>query len=351
MIFSLLGVLAATAAFGDTAGTTITALPYGTLANGDTVMLYTLRSDAGLIVKITNYGGIITELHVPDRLGKTANIVLGKDSLAGYLKGHPYFGAIIGRYANRIAGARFVLDGTTYPLTPNNGAHTLHGGKKGFDKMLWKPEMIADNGRAVLKLTHTSPDGDQGFPGNLGVTVTYELTGDRLSIVYEAVTDKATHLNLTNHSYFNLAGQGTMLNHDLYINASRYTPVDDKLIPVGDPLKVSGTSFDFTRPTAVGTMMGNVPGGYDHNFVLDKKPGEEALAARLFDPKSGRVMEIFTTEPGLQFYAGGCVKNQGLCLETQHFPDSPNRPDFPGTVLRPGEKFVSRTSLKFGEQK
>jgi aldose 1-epimerase len=347
MIFSILGVLAATAAFGDTAGSTLTASPYGTTASGDTVMLYSLRSDAGLIVRITNYGGIITALHVPDRNGQTANVVLGKDSLAGYLKGSPYFGAIIGRYANRIAGARFVLDGTTCPLTANNGANTLHGGKKGFDKMVWKPEMISDHGRTALKLMSVSPDGDQGFPGNLTVTVTYELSGSQLSITYEAVTDKPTHVNLTNHSYFNLAGTGTILDHQLYLNASRYTPVNDQLVPIGKPLMVSGTPFDFSRPTAVGTMLGRVPGGYDHNFVLNKKPGAEALAARLSDPKSGRVMEVFTTEPGIQFYAGGCVKNQGLCLETQHFPDSPNRPDFPSTVLRPGEKYVSQTSLRF----
>lgn len=336
---------------------------FGYTPEGDSVMLYTLRNEKKIVVKIMNYGGIITEIQTPDRNGKLGNIVLGFDNLDQYLAGHPNFGALIGRFGNRIANAQFTLDGETYQLAPNNGKNTLHGGIKGFDDVLWEPEVISCDERAALKLSYVSPDGEEGFPGTLKVTVTYELLMDQLFINYEAETDKATPVNLTNHSYFNLAGEGTILDHVLYINASKYTPVNDELIPTGELANVEGTPFDFRKPGVVGERIDEVggdPGGYDHNFVLDGSSGEEFLAAKLMDPKSGRWLEVYTTEPGVQFYTGNFldgtlvsgerafVKNSGLCLETQHFPDSPNQPDFPSTILRPGEKYVSRTIFKFG---
>lgn len=291
------------------------------------------------------------------------NIVLGYDSLEQYLGGHPYFGALIGRYGNRIAKAQFSLDGEVYQLAVNNGNNALHGGLKGFDKVLWDAQVISCVDRAALKLSYLSPDGEEGYPGNLTVSVIYELLMDQLFITYEAETDKATILNLTNHSYFNLAGEGNILDHVLYINASRYTPSSDELIPTGELANVEGTPFDFRKPAVIGARIDKVGGnpvGYDHNYVLDGVAGEKRLAAKLLDPKSGRSLSVTTSEPGVQFYTGNFLDGtlisrgityrqySGMCLETQHFPDSPNQPGFPSTVLRPGEKFISQTIFQFG---
>jgi len=336
---------------------------FGFMPEGDSVMLFTLKNEKDIVIKITNFGGIITEIHAPDRDGNLGNIALGFDNLDQYLAGHPYFGALVGRYGNRIANAQFALEGETYQLAANNGNNSLHGGLKGFDKVLWDPEVISCNERAALKLSYISPDGEEGFPGTLKVEVTYELLMDQLFITYEAVTDKATPVNLTNHTYFNLAGEGSILDHILYINASKYTPVDDELIPTGELANVEGTPFDFRKPFVIGERIDEVggdPGGYDHNFVLDGSSEDKILAAKVMDPRSGRYLEVVTTEPGVQFYTGNFldgtlvsgsdtyVQNSGLCLETQHFPDSPNQPDFPTTILRPGEKYVSQTIFKFG---
>ncbi len=336
---------------------------FGMTPEGDSAMLYTLKNEKDITVTITNYGGIITGIHTPDKNGKTTNITLGFDNLEQYLEGHPYFGAIVGRYGNRIANAQFSLDGESYQLAVNNGNNTLHGGLKGFDKKLWSPEVIGFDERSALKLTYMSPDGEEGYPGNLMVTVTYELLMDQLFITYEAETDKATVLNLTNHTYFNLAGEGTILDHILYINASKYTPVTDELIPTGELAYVEGTPFDFRKPFVIGERfdeVGGDPVGYDHNYVIDGSEGEKRLAAKVLDPKTGRFVEVLTTEPGVQFYTGNFLdgtlvsgsrtyeQHSGMCLETQHFPDAPNQPDFPTTVLRPDEKFVSQTIFKFG---
>ena len=335
---------------------------FGLMPDGDSVMLFTLSNEKDIVVKITNFGGIITEIHTPDRNGKSGNIALGFDNLDQYLAGHPNFGALIGRFGNRIGNAQFTLDGETYQLAANNGKNTLHGGIKGFDDVLWDAKVIDCDARAALQLTYTSADGEEGYPGTLTTVVTYELLMDQFFITYEAETDKATPVNLTNHTYFNLAGEGTILDHILYINASRYTPVDEELIPTGEIANVEGTPFDFRKPAAIGERfneMGDDPGGYDHNFVLDKTPGEKALAAKLMDPKSGRFVEVITSEPGVQFYTGNFlkgtlksgqtvfVKNSGLCLETQHFPDSPNQPQFPSTTLEPGQEYSTTTVFKF----
>lgn len=336
---------------------------FGMMPDGDSVMLYTLTNEQDIKVTISNYGGIITGIYTPDKNGKTTNITLGFDNLEQYLAAQSNFGALIGRYGNRIAGARFSLDGQEYTLAANNGNNSLHGGVEGFNQKLWIPEVIACDERAALKLSYTSLDGEEGYPGTLQVTVTYELLMDQLFITYEAETDKPTVLNLTNHAYFNLAGEGTILDHVLYINASRYTPVNDELIPTGELANVEGTPFDFRKPTVIGArfnLLDGDPVGFDHNFVLDGAEADRRLAAKLYDRPSGRFLEVFTTEPGLQFYTGNFldgslssgnqifVQHSALCLETQHFPDSPNQPDFPSTVLRPGEQFASQTILKFG---
>lgn len=336
---------------------------FGMTPDGDSAMLYTLKNERDITITITNWGGIITGIHTPDRNGKSTNIVLGFDHLDQYLKSQPYFGAIVGRYGNRIANAQFTLDGETCHLAANDGNNSLHGGVKGFDKKLWDPKVISCEERSALQLTYLSPDGEEGYPGNLKVTVTYELLMDQLYITYEAETDKPTVLNLTNHSYFNLAGEGTILDHIMYLNATRYTPVNDELIPTGELAYVEGTPFDFRKPHAIGEHfdeVGGNPPGYDHNFVIDGSEGESRLAAKVMDPKTGRFLEVQTTQPGVQFYTGNFldgtlvsgnrtfIQHSGLCLETQHFPDSPNQPAFPTTVLRPGEKFVSRTIFKFG---
>lgn len=343
---------------------------FGKTDNGDPVELYTLTNKNGMVAKIMTYGAIVTELHVPDKNGKDADVVLGFDNLQQYLKGHPFFGAIAGRYANRIAKGTFELDGQTYHLPINNGPNTLHGGTRGFDKYVWKAVPKESGDGVSLALSMMSPDGDQGFPGNLNVTVTYTLKNDNsITIDYIATTGKDTVINLTNHSYFNLAGEssGTIEDQIMQINADRYTPVDATQIPTGEIAPVEGTVFDFTKPMVIGARINDVPGGpptgYDHNYVLNSSDGSLALAARAKDPKSGRVLEVWTTQPGVQFYTGnflngtltgiGGTKYQihdAFCLETQHFPDSPNRPNFPTTELKPGETFHQVTVWKFSAE-
>jgi aldose 1-epimerase len=336
---------------------------FGKLPDGSTAHLYTFKNTKGAIVKATDYGMIITEILVPDKNGQVGDVVLGFDNLDQYLKGHPFFGAIAGRYANRIAKAKFTLDGKEYTLAANNGKNHLHGGKAGFDKKLWAAKDVSTADAAAVEFTCTSKDGEEGYPGNLVLTVRYTLTDDNtLTVDYSATTDKKTVINVTNHSYFNLAGSGTILDHDLEIEADQYTPVDSELIPTGEIATVKGTPLDFATPHKIGERMEKTGlGGYDHNFVLrggiTAKP---RLAARAHDPKSGRVLEVFTTEPGIQLYTGinlngsltgvggvNYVKSSGFCLETQHFPDSPNKPNFPSVVLEPGKKFHSVTALKF----
>ena len=331
------------------------------------VYLFTLFNKKGITIKITNYGGIITHIIVPDKNGKMGDIALGYDSLKGYLEATPYFGAIVGRYANRIAKGRFVLDGKNYQLAVNNGNNTLHGGIKGFDKVVWEASESSDSGRVSLILSYLSKDGEEGYPGNLSVKVTYTLSNDdEFTTLIEATTDKATPVNLCNHSYFNLSECDTnILGHFLTINADRFTVVNDELIPTGELRPVKGTPMDFTTPYLIGQRIDKVPGappgGYDHNYVLLKNPSELSLAAILEDPVSGRRLDIRTTQPGVQFYSGNFLdgtingkggkkyqKHWGLCLETQHFPDSPNQSSFPNTILRPGEKYSVTTVYKFG---
>ena len=341
----------------------VTRESYGTLADGTAVDLYTLTNAAGLRARLTNYGAILVSLEVPDRDGKPADITLGYDTLDGWVKDTSYFGATIGRYGNRIAGGRFTLGDTEVTLATNNGENHLHGGIKGFNKVVWQAKPVKQADAVGVEFTYVSKDMEEGYPGTLSATVVYTLTADNaLKISYEAATDKPTVVNLTHHSYFNLAGQGTsdILGHELMLNADRYTPVDEGLIPTGELAPVAGTSMDFTTPAAIGARIDQVPGGYDHNFVLRSSDGSLALAARVVEPTSGRVMEILTTEPGIQFYAGNFLdgsitgkagkayhKHYGFCLETQHFPDSPNQPDFPSTVLRPGEKYTHVTVHRF----
>ena len=347
---------------------------FGKTKDGTQVELYTLSNAHGMKAKITTYGGIITELDAPDRHDKMGDVVLGFDNLKSYLAGDPYFGAIIGRVANRIAKGQFKLDGKDYSVVKNNGPNALHGGVKGFDKVIWKAEPVEAKDGVALQLSYLSPDGEEGYPGNLKVTVTYTLTNDNaLKIDYKATTDKATPVNLTNHSYFNLGGPGSgdILDEVLTIEADKYTPVDDTMIPTGELKPVKGTPYDFTKPTKIGARIDELkpdeatknPGGYDINYVLrippQSKEGSQ-LAARVHDPKSGRVMEVYTTEPGLQFYTGNFLdgtltgkngvvykKHQALCLEADHFPDSVNHPDFPSTILEPGKTYTQTTIYKF----
>ena len=338
-------------------------------ADGKDVYLFTLTNANGLQTKITNYGGIVTHLMVPDRNGNLGDIVLGYDTLDEYIKNNPYFGALIGRYGNRIGKGKFTLEGKEYSLATNNGPNHLHGGDKGFDKVVWDAEPMQTEQGPALKLTYLSKDGQEGYPGNLKCTVVYTLTNDNeLKVTYEAQTDKPTICNLTHHSYFNLAGHnsGEILEHELMLNADNFTPVDETLIPTGEIRPVKGTPMDFTNPTAIGARINQDDTqlkyglGYDHNWVLNKKDAEMSLAASVYEPENGRVMEIYTTEPGIQFYSGNFLDGTnvgkagtvyehrtGFCLETQHFPDSPNKPDFPSTVLRPGEKYTHLTIHKF----
>lgn len=336
---------------------------WGKTTEGKEIFLYTLDNGNGVIAGITNFGGIVTFLKVSDKNGQSDDVLLGYDSLQPYLEEHPYFGALVGRYANRIAGGKFSLDGKETLLARNNGPNHLHGGIKGFDKAIWQAEEIRDNAFIGLKLSHLSPSGEEGYPGNLKITVLYALTKDNeLKIAYEAETDMPTPVNLTFHGYFNLkgAGNGNMLGHQMMIRSDRYTVVDDQLIPTGELRPVAGTPFDFTHPVAVGDRIDRVPGGYDHNFVLTKNNNEFALAATVFEPESGRSMDVYTTEPGLQFYSGNFLdgsltgkdgkvyqKHSGFCLEAQHFPDSPNQPFFPNVILKPGEKYTQLTVYRF----
>lgn len=335
-------------------------------ADGKEVFLYTLTNAKGNYVKISNYGGTVTSWNVPDKNGNKNSIVLGFDSLAGYLQKPPYFGALVGRYGNRIGGAQFTLDGTTYKLAANNGKNSLHGGLKGFDKQVWEGVVSSDT-VPTLTLNYTSKDGEEGFPGNLKVTVQYTLTDeDELKIEYTAQTDKATPINLTNHSYFNLTGDvsNTILNHTLTIKADNYTPVDTSLITTGEIKAVKGTPFDFTAPEKIGSRIAQVAGGYDHNFVLNNSTGTLQQAAVLSDSISGRTLEVFTTEPGLQFYTGNFLdgrftnhdgkvisQHAALCMETQHFPDSPNKPKFPSVILKPGATYHTVTVYKLSVSK
>jgi aldose 1-epimerase len=340
--------------------------PFGQMPDGTPVSRYSLTNTHGMVAKIIDYGGIITELHAPDRHGVLADVVLGFDTLDPYFGEHPYFGALIGRYGNRIAGASFELDGQTFQLDVNDGAHHLHGGHKGFHKVNWTAHADLDG----LTLSYRSVDGEMGYPGNLDVTVRYELTDDNeLVMRCQAVTDRATPVNLTQHSYFNLAGDGDILAHELMMRADTFTSIDSTLIPTGALAPVAGTPFDFRSPRPIGERIAQPDeqlrhgSGYDHNFVLDKLPGRMGLAARVHDPLSGRILELFTEEPGVQFYSGnfldgslagkGRVYGQraGFCLEPQHFPDSPHHPTFPSTLLRPGEQYTTESRFKFSSEK
>ena len=345
---------------------------YGKMPDGSKVSEYTLTNDNGMVVKVINYGAIITELWAPDRDGKMADVVLGYDKLEDYIKETPYFGAIVGRYGNRIALGEFAIDGETYQLATNNNANHLHGGVVGFDKVVWEAEPFTTDAVAGLRLTYESADGEEGYAGTLKVLVVYELTNNNeLVVVYKAETDKPTVVNLTQHSYFNLRGQGrgSILDHELTLNAHYFTPVDEGLIPTGEIIAVAGTPMDFSSPKPVGSRIDAdyqqlaYGGGYDHNWVLDKTGGGLTFAARLYEPDSGRQMEIFTEEPGIQFYCGNFLDGSlvgkegtvyhyryGLCLETQHFPDSPNKGHFPSTRLNPGETYSTRTVHRFSAQ-
>jgi len=348
-----------------------TSASFGKTTEGTEVQLFTLSNAQGVKATITNYGGTLTSLLVPDKAGKLGDVILGFDNVSGYQsaefrKSNPYFGALIGRYGNRIKAGKFTLDGKTYTLATNNGPNTLHGGNKGFNQMIWQAEPGTSADGQSLKLTYVSKDGEEGYPGTLKVTVVYTLTSDNaLKIDYSATTDKATPLNLTNHAYFNLnhgAGKD-ILGHEVTLPADRYTVVDATLIPTGELRPVKGTPFDFTTPHAIGERIAQVPGGYDHNWVLNGGAGQHA-AASVYEPVTGRTLEVSTDEPGVQFYTGNFLdgtltgkggtvygKNAGFCLETQHFPDSPNQPKFPSTVLKPGETFHSSSTYKFGVRK
>ena len=347
--------------------------PFGTTPEGEQVYLYTLRNARGMTVRVTNYGGIILSIAVPDREGVVEDVTLGFDALAPYLEGTPYLGALVGRYANRIANATFSLDGETYALAANNGRNHLHGGLKGFDKVVWNADPFETTDAAGLVLTRRSADMEEGYPGNLDLRVTYTLTDENALVFdYEAATDRATPVNLTQHTYFNLAGddRADILGHVLTLHADAFTPIDATLIPTGELRPVAGTPLDFTTPTAVGERIGQADeqlrlgGGYDHNWVLDRADaGTLKPAARLYEPTSGRVLEVLTTEPGIQFYSGNFLDGSltgrgghvyayrtGLALETQHFPDSPNQPGFPSTILHPGETYRSRSIYRFTVQ-
>ncbi|MBY0239628.1 MAG: galactose mutarotase [Burkholderiaceae bacterium] len=345
----------------------ISEAPFGATQSGVPVSLFTLVNGNGMTVKVTNYGGIITQLHVPDRDGKLADITHGFDSVTPYEGDVPYFGALIGRYGNRIANGRFTIDGESFQLDVNNGANHLHGGAQGFHKQVWKAKAFTRADEVGVLLQYTSPDGEMGYPGKLQVEVEYQLNhANELKVLYRATTDKATPVNLTQHAYFNLAGDGDILGHQLQICADRYTPVDAGLIPEGGPVAVAGTPFDFRKSQAIGARIDADHEqlrrglGYDHNWVLNKPvPGLLALAATVRDPQSGRMLELYTREPGLQFYSGNFLDGSlngkgrsyahrsGLCLEPQHFPDSPNRADFPPTVLRPGQTYTTESLYRF----
>jgi aldose 1-epimerase len=343
----------------------VTAQPFGKTPEGAEVTLFTLRNQHGMVVKVINYGAIITEVQVPDRTGKTANVVLGAETFDAYMKGFPAPAAVIGRVANRIAKARFTLDGVEYKLAANSGPNHIHGGRKGFAQVLWEAAPLPDSEHdGGVQFTYLSRDGEEGYPGNLTASVTYRLTDDNeLRLEYQARTDKPTVVNLTNHVYFNLAGAGDILDHELWLATNRYTPADEELIPTGEIASVLGTPLDFTKPIAIGARIEQLKprvNGYDHNYVLPTDSRSPVLCARARDPKSGRTLEVLTTQPGVQLYTGNHLhsvvgtggvnfgaNHPAFCLETQHFPDSIHHPNFPSTVLRPSEAFQSTTVFKF----
>jgi aldose 1-epimerase len=348
---------------------TITKADFGKMPEGQPVEIYTLRNSQGAEARIMTYGGIVQSLTMPDKHGKFADVVLGYDNLQGYIDKTPYFGALVGRYGNRIGGAKFTLEGQTYTLATNNGPNSLHGGLKGFDKVVWTARpMVTSHGPALI-LTYLSRDGEEGFPGNLEVTAIYTLTDkNELKLEFTAHTDKPTVANLTHHSYFNLKGQGNgdILGHIVYINSDKTTPVDSGLITTGEFADVTGTPFDFRTPTPIGARINNPDKvlqygpGYDHNWVINKPPGKFGLQARVVEPTSGRVMEVWSDEPGLQFYAGnfldGTINGKGgvayqihtgFCMEPQHYPDSPNKPNFPSVELKPGQTYHNTIVYKF----
>jgi aldose 1-epimerase len=340
---------------------------FGTTPDGQAVELITLTNGRGMELRAMTRGATITHVRVPDRSGVLGDVVLGYDSLPGYLASSPYFGAVVGRYGNRIARGRFALGGQVHTLATNTGPNHLHGGMQGFDKVIWRAETFERDGARGVTFRYVSGDGEEGYPGTLAAAVTYTLTdANEVDIAYEATTDKATPVNLTQHSYFNLAGSGDILGHELMLAADRFTPVDSTLIPTGELALVEGTPFDFTSAHTIGERIGadnaqlRFGGGYDHNFVLNRADTGLVLAARLRDPTTGRVLEIRTTEPGIQFYSGNFLDGSitgkggivyrhrnGLCLETQHFPDSPNKTAFPSTILEPGQTYRSRTLWTF----
>lgn len=354
----------------DAAVLSVTSAPFGALPDGAPVTAYTLTNRHGMQVKLLDLGAIISEVHVPDRNGKMADVVLGFDSVAPYLANKAFLGALIGRFGNRIAKGQFSLDGKDYQLAINNAPNHLHGGEQGFHQVLWQAVPFETAEAVGITFMRSSPDGEDGYPGKLDVSVVYELNNDNaLSLRYHAVTDQATPVNLTNHSYFNLAGQGDMLAHEIVIHADRYTPVDAGSIPTGELADVAGTPFDLRRPTAIGAGIAfdhpqiAIGRGYDHNFVLNKQAGQAlSLAALVREPQSGRVMEVYTEEPGVQFYSGnfldGSQQGKGIththrsafCLETQHFPDSPNHPHFPDSILRPGQEYRTTTVYRFSAE-
>jgi aldose 1-epimerase len=352
------------------AAASVTESAFGSTPDGTAVRLFTLTNSQGLVVQATSYGCIITSIKTPDRHGRFDDIVVGHDNLDGYLTKTRYFGAVVGRYGNRIAGGQITIDGKTYQLTLNNGPNHLHGGVKGFDKVVWDAKTRPDPRGVSVEFTHTSPAGHEGYPGKVDAAVVYTLTDtNELIVEYSGTTDAPTILNMTQHSYFNLSGDGAgdVMGHLLTLHASGYTPVDANQIPTGEIVPVDGTPFDFRRETVIGARIdGNDPQltkslGYDHNFVLARNGNGLAPAARLVDPKTGRTMDVSTTEPGVQFYSGNKLDGSmvgkgghvysartGLCLETQHYPDSPNKPQFPSTIVRPGEKYRSSTVFTFG---
>jgi aldose 1-epimerase len=349
----------------------ISRVAFGKTADGTPVDLYTLRNNKGAEAKISNYGGLVISLKVPDKNGQLGDVTLGYDNLDGYLKETPYFGALIGRYGNRIARGKFTLDGKQYTLATNNYPNALHGGVKGFDKVVWDAKVLVNPEGPSLQLSYVSKDGEEGYPGTLTVTAVYTLTDNNgLKLSFTATTDKDTVVNLTHHSYFNLAGKGDILGHEVMIPADRFTPVDSTLIPTGELRPVDGTPFDFRTPTTIGARIDQPDeqlkfgGGYDHNWVVNKPMGQFGLMARVYEPTSGRVMEVYSTEPGLQFYSGnfldgkitgkgGRVYNfrNGFCMEPQHYPDSPNQPSFPSVVLKPGQVYHNVIEYRFSVRK
>jgi aldose 1-epimerase len=353
-------------------GAGVTVAPFGTLPTGERVRVFTMKDSHGLELRAIDYGGIIVSLRTPDRTGTFADIVLGFDDLNGYVTSSPYFGAIAGRYANRIAKGRFTLDGTTYHLAVNNPPNALHGGLKGFDKVIWRAEPSADAAGVHLTLHYTSADGEEGYPGALMATVTYSLTdSNQLVVDYQATASKPTPVNLTQHTYFNLGGEGSgdILGHELTLAADRFIPIDSTFIPTGEVASVAGTPFDFRKPITIGARIDQPDPqllnghGYDHTVVLSRSAADTGLvhAAHVVEPRSGRTLDVATTEPGVQFYTGNFLdgkvigkqghayqRRTGFCLETHHFPDSPNKPQFPSTILRPGQTYWSRTVFQFG---